>query len=400
MRLGRGDGLDEIDAEAAQAIALPEQLREPGGLPFLAMTRQFVARLRRRMPGPDTLSGAGFDEEAFRATVEGPGRAFTRACTLAMKAMLAWLQGDAARALAAALAAEEWMRQMRQMRQMHQRPESEDSIVAPKVAFYAHLARAALCPEAEAEARAEHLAAMEAIEVRFAGWAAGCAERFEPRRLLLDAERARLLGDHEAALDGYDQAIAAAERGRFTQVEAIACERAATYHLGRGRARLGRAYLGEACAGFRRWGAPALAEAIEARHPGVDAQAHLEALSTPFLPITDEVAVMPLVGAVDVARSRQMMDAALAGVHQSGARVVIVDVTGATGDPTGFAPFLHRTVLAVRLLGAEVVITGLGPRSSRSLLDLGVDLDALASQGTLQKAVTYAMRRVGKRLGQ
>ncbi len=52
----------------------------------------------------------------------------------------------------------------------------------------------------------------------------------------------------------------------------------------------------------------------------------------------------------------------------------------------------------MRLLGAEVVLTGIRPDVAHTLVGLGVDLSDIITRGTLQSGIGYAMARAaGKR---
>jgi anti-anti-sigma factor len=119
----------------------------------------------------------------------------------------------------------------------------------------------------------------------------------------------------------------------------------------------------------------------------------LEELSTPLIPITEEITVLPLIGTMDTARAEAMMQAVLYGAQQRKASVVIIDVTGMKRVDTHVAGTLLRTASALRLIGAEVVLTGLRPDVARMLVELGVNLGAIVTRGTLQSGIAYAMRR-------
>ncbi|WP_437941112.1 AAA family ATPase [Sorangium sp. So ce341] len=127
----------------------------------------------------------------------------------------------------------------------------------------------------------------------------------------------------------------------------------------------------------------------------------LAELSTPLIPITDRVMVMPLIGTMDAQRADEALAAALRGVSETGAQVVILDITGVRGVDSSVAATLLRAAAALRLLGAEAVITGIGPRVSQTLVGLDVDLGGTVVQGTLQRGIAYAIRRTGeaRRLG-
>jgi PAS domain S-box-containing protein len=126
------------------------------------------------------------------------------------------------------------------------------------------------------------------------------------------------------------------------------------------------------------------------------AEALLE-LSTPLIPISEEVMVMPLVGALDAERGERAIEALLAGMSRSGARVVILDVTGVPTIDTRVADALRRAARSVQLLGAEVVLTGIRPDVARTLVALDIDLGRVTTRGTLQDGIAHALRSDGGR---
>ncbi|WP_437716823.1 response regulator [Sorangium sp. So ce448] len=128
----------------------------------------------------------------------------------------------------------------------------------------------------------------------------------------------------------------------------------------------------------------------------IDAQsARLAELSTPLIPITDHIMVMPLIGTIDSARAQQALEAALNGVQTNRAKVVIIDVTGVTVLDSAVASTLMSTATALRLLGSKTVITGIRAELAQTLIDLGVDLGAVVTKGTLQSGIGYALRQAG-----
>jgi rsbT co-antagonist protein RsbR len=96
---------------------------------------------------------------------------------------------------------------------------------------------------------------------------------------------------------------------------------------------------------------------------------------------------------MDVERARQVDDRLLAEVRARRARAVIVDVTGVPEIDTGTAEQLVRTVAAVRLLGARVIMTGVSGELAEALSGLDVDLATLHSYADLQAGVDAATGR-------
>src|SRR5262245_28533746 len=120
--------------------------------------------------------------------------------------------------------------------------------------------------------------------------------------------------------------------------------------------------------------------------------AALRELSTPLIPISDDVLVMPLVGAVDTGRAQQVLEALLDGVAAGRARIAILDITGVPVVDTQVANALIQAAQAVRLLGAKVILTGIRPEVAQTLVGLGVDLGSLVTRARLQDGIMYAMR--------
>jgi rsbT co-antagonist protein RsbR len=119
----------------------------------------------------------------------------------------------------------------------------------------------------------------------------------------------------------------------------------------------------------------------------------LLALSTPLVPIGDDLMAMPLVGELDSGRLKRIIEALLAGVAATRAKTVIVDVTGVPSLNAETADGLIRAARAVELLGAEVVLSGLRPDVARTHVELGVELGRIVTRGTLKSGIDYAMTR-------
>jgi rsbT co-antagonist protein RsbR len=131
----------------------------------------------------------------------------------------------------------------------------------------------------------------------------------------------------------------------------------------------------------------ALEEAIRAQN------ATMAELSTPLIPISDEVMVMPLIGTVDSRRAQQVMEALLEGIAERGAATAILDITGVPVVDTQVANALIRAAQAVKLLGAEVILTGIRPEVAQTLVGLGADLQAITTLSSLQSGIAYATQR-------
>ncbi|GAB4205864.1 MAG: PAS domain S-box protein [Roseiflexaceae bacterium] len=122
-------------------------------------------------------------------------------------------------------------------------------------------------------------------------------------------------------------------------------------------------------------------------------QAALREISTPLIPLAAGVVVMPLVGAIDAQRAQQMTETLLDGIVTHQADVAILDITGVPVVDTQVADALLRTARAVKLLGAQVVLTGIGGGVAQSLIHLGANLTDIVTLNNLQSGITYALQR-------
>jgi anti-anti-sigma factor len=125
----------------------------------------------------------------------------------------------------------------------------------------------------------------------------------------------------------------------------------------------------------------------------INAQAStLAELSTPLIPLTSTVLVLPLVGAVDSNRAQQILETLLEGVQHHNAHTAIIDITGLPIIDTHVAGALINAAQAVRLLGAEVIITGIRPEVAQTLVSIGIDLSSIITYGALQHAIEAVLR--------
>jgi rsbT co-antagonist protein RsbR len=124
----------------------------------------------------------------------------------------------------------------------------------------------------------------------------------------------------------------------------------------------------------------------------IDAQRDaLRELSTPLIPISDEVVIMPLIGAIDSNRAQMVMEALLEGIARHQASLVILDITGVSLVDTQVAQAFIQAAQAVRLLGAQVMLTGISPQIAQTLVTLGVDLGEIITHASLQAGIAAAL---------
>ncbi|MEH2003501.1 MAG: hypothetical protein V7L00_33170 [Nostoc sp.] len=98
-------------------------------------------------------------------------------------------------------------------------------------------------------------------------WAGHCPENFQNKYDLVEAEKARVLGQNWQAQELFEQAIQGAKKSKFIHEEAIAYERAAEFYLSLGREEIGKLYLRNAHHCYYHWGAKAKVQSLELEYP-------------------------------------------------------------------------------------------------------------------------------------
>ncbi|TKD06398.1 PAS domain-containing protein [Polyangium fumosum] len=117
-------------------------------------------------------------------------------------------------------------------------------------------------------------------------------------------------------------------------------------------------------------------------------------LETPIIQVWDHVLTLPMVGVVDSKRAARVTDDLLAEVSRTQARFAILDLTGVDIVDTATAGHMLNIITAVRLLGAEGIITGIRPNVAQTMVSLGLDISRVRTLATLRDGLAFAIRKL------
>jgi rsbT co-antagonist protein RsbR len=121
-------------------------------------------------------------------------------------------------------------------------------------------------------------------------------------------------------------------------------------------------------------------------------------LSTPVLQVRERLLILPIIGVLDTQRAQQLTEQLLHGIRAHRAKLVVIDITGVPDVDEAVANSLVNTVTASRLMGADVIITGLSAEIAQTLVTIGVDLSKMHTVGDLQGGIEEAERQLGYRV--
>ena len=118
-------------------------------------------------------------------------------------------------------------------------------------------------------------------------------------------------------------------------------------------------------------------------------------LSTPVVELWDRVLTLPLIGTLDSARAQEVMENLLQTILERQAEVVIMDITDVGTVDTQVAQHLLRAAAAVRLMGAECIISGISPMIAQTMVQLGIDVGTVSTRSSIRTALSDALLTVG-----
>jgi rsbT co-antagonist protein RsbR len=124
-------------------------------------------------------------------------------------------------------------------------------------------------------------------------------------------------------------------------------------------------------------------------------QQELLELSTPVVKLFEGILALPMIGTLDSARTQIVMESLLQKIVETESQIAILDITGVPTVDTLVAQHLLKTVTALRLMGAECIISGVRPQIAQTIVHLGVDLQGVTTKASLADALALAMKRIG-----
>ena len=124
-------------------------------------------------------------------------------------------------------------------------------------------------------------------------------------------------------------------------------------------------------------------------------QAELLELSTPVVKLWEGILALPMIGTLDSARAQTVMESLLQRIVETGSQIAIIDITGVPTVDTLVAQHLLKTISAIRLMGADCIISGIRPQIAQTIVHLGITLEGVTTRATLADALALALRRSG-----
>ncbi len=133
--------------------------------------------------------------------------------------------------------------------------------------FYYSLSLLADITNASQQEKQNYLHQIKINQRKMKVWANYASCNFQHKYDLVEAERARVLGKNNLAIDLYDKAVAGAKGNNYTAEEALANELAAKFYIEQGKEKFAKIYMTDAYYGYFKWGAFAKVKDLEDNYP-------------------------------------------------------------------------------------------------------------------------------------
>jgi PAS domain S-box-containing protein len=250
-----GVALDEVWRESAQFMDFAKQTGFRDGADLIVSQQRFVAALRGQTASLSTFSDAEFDESTFEAELTAD-RMTTMVCWYCiLKIGTLFLSGEYGQAL-------ETVEKAKQLLWA-----TPGEIQVLDYHFYSALTLASLAETIPPEQHGEWRTRITEHREQLREWAVNCPDTFESAATLVEAEVARIEGEHLDAERLYEEAIRLAHHQGIIQNEGIANELAARFYAARGFETIAQTYLRNARHCYLRWGAFGKVRQLEQLHP-------------------------------------------------------------------------------------------------------------------------------------
>ena len=120
--------------------------------------------------------------------------------------------------------------------------------------------------------------------------------------------------------------------------------------------------------------------------------------SIPILDMADSISLVPLIGILDSTRSQALMEDVLESIKRDEKTIIIIDILGILTIDSAVAAHLIKLSNATRLMGCEMIISGISPEIAQTIVNLGISLQGVQTTGNLKNAILFAYEKVGLQL--
>ncbi len=250
-----GKELVKLEREMTIYSEVIRQIKQKISLTLLQIFQQSVSILMECSVNSTRLIGKFYNEENSLPQLKAANHGIAIFVVYLNKLILCYLFSEYAQSVENAAIAERYVIR------------SSATSLIPVYYLYDSLAKLATYPGNSIQVQEKILKDVAVSQEKMKQWAQYAPMNHLHKYYLVEAEKARVLGQLLEAEEFYEQALQGAKENEYIQEEALAYELAAKFYLDRGRERFAQLYIKEAHYCYERWGATAKVKDLETRYP-------------------------------------------------------------------------------------------------------------------------------------
>jgi predicted ATPase/signal transduction histidine kinase/DNA-binding NarL/FixJ family response regulator/tRNA A-37 threonylcarbamoyl transferase component Bud32 len=255
-----GKELPKLEKELANISDVIAQLKQENALIWNNIFYQSVINLIQPGVNPFCLVGEAYNENKSLPLLQTANDRTGLHYFYLNKLILCYLFGEYQQAVQNAVQAQQYLDGVKAF------------LDVPVFHFYDSLAQLAIYKSTSNEQQKHLLEKVTNNQEIMQMWANNAPMNFLHKYELIEAEKARVLGQYWQAMEYYDRAIAGAKEQNYIQEEALANELAAKFYFNCGRDKVAQTYLIDAYYGYSNWGATAKLKKLEEKYPQIFAR--------------------------------------------------------------------------------------------------------------------------------
>ena len=250
-----GEPLESVETKQSQYIQMLVNYKSEFMLDKARVGAQVVLNLQGKTANPCLLAGERFNEEMMLPALRESQNNMVIFVMFLYKSWLNYLFKDYAKSAEYAKTASNYSQAAMGL------------MYVPIHNFYYSLALLALYPIVAKKEQKKHLKEVASLQKKMKHWALNSPKNYQHKYDLVEAEKARVLGQNEKAALYYDRAVKGASKNEYIHEAALANERAAEFYWAKGLNKVAQCYLRDAYYGYIHWGATAKVKHLESEYP-------------------------------------------------------------------------------------------------------------------------------------
>lgn len=110
-------------------------------------------------------------------------------------------------------------------------------------------------------------------------------------------------------------------------------------------------------------------------------------LSSPIIELQNHIAMLPLVGDIDTARAKVILESTLSQCSQKGIQHLCIDLSGVAIIDTMVAHQIFDLVRTLTLIGVESTISGIRPEIAQTAIQLGLPFNSIKTTSSIAQTL-------------